>query len=421
MNRSIEQALLSLLPTHNTTLPQPLVDLASSLLAQSRHRASTLKAEEEIARTYACAHLACDRLKITLNLPPIDPRPPIPPRIYKRLYSHLSNILPSTSSTPGRGAGRSARSNRSAATGRTATPGTAGLGKDEKPLHQFRGTLFPRKDGASGGEGGGGLPGWMKPTLRFLLKELGPSHIGPVVMSGLESIVAPRGQRTKDEWVNANLVSLLGALYLLVWRRVTWPGSDVDGGEYVAMRKKVAAALKKARENVKVAVKLGNGREEEEEQIEEKMWEGWADDGVRVKDLNMATLHIGREGWLEMDWAAGVEDLARTVLEKEDYDDAAEDERGSNNVELFRVGQGDSMFQDRYDYLGERKQKEYAIWKQGILRKIKALENPSASTTATPRKRKVPEANMDIDEAEIFFNYFLYITICFTHHAPSSS
>ncbi|ESA43516.1 hypothetical protein GE21DRAFT_2899 [Neurospora crassa] len=441
MNRSIEQALLSLLPTHNTTLPQPLVDLASSLLAQSRHRASTLKAEEEIARTYACAHLACDRLKITLNLPPIDPRPPIPPRIYKRLCSHLSNILPSTSSTPGRGggtprkaeqttaatprsqrtvktptsrlrdqqhraddltaspsAGRSARSNRSAATGRTTTPGTTtGPGK-EKPLHQFRGTLFPRKDGTSGE--GGGLPGWMKPTLRFLLKELGPSHIGPVVMSGLESIVAPRGQRTEDEWVNANLVSLLGALYLLVWRGVTWPGSDIDEGKYLAMRKKVVAALKKARENVKVAVKLGTGREEEEEQDEEKVWEGWVDDGARVKDLNAATLHIGREGWLEMDWAAGVEDLARTVLEKEDYDDAAEDGRGSDKVDLFRVGQGDSMFQDRYDYLGERKQKEYAIWKQGILRKIKALENPSASTTATPRKRKVPEANMDIDEDE---------------------
>jgi len=61
MNRSLEQALLSLLPTHNAELPRPLVDLASSLLAQSRLRASTLKAEEEVARTYACAHIACDR------------------------------------------------------------------------------------------------------------------------------------------------------------------------------------------------------------------------------------------------------------------------------------------------------------------------------------------------------------------------
>lgn len=61
MSRPIEQALLSLLPTQNDILPPPLVELAGSLLAQSRNKASTLKAEEEVARTYACAHLACDR------------------------------------------------------------------------------------------------------------------------------------------------------------------------------------------------------------------------------------------------------------------------------------------------------------------------------------------------------------------------
>lgn len=61
MSRPIEQALLSLLPTQNANLPPALVELAGSLLAQSRNKASTLKAEEEVARTYACAHLACDR------------------------------------------------------------------------------------------------------------------------------------------------------------------------------------------------------------------------------------------------------------------------------------------------------------------------------------------------------------------------
>ncbi|KAK3392497.1 origin recognition complex, subunit 6 [Sordaria brevicollis] len=428
MNRSIEQSLLSLLPTHNTDLPPPLIDLASSLLAQSRHRASTLKAEEEIARTYACAHLACDRLKISLNLPPIDPRPPIPPRIYKRLYSHLSNILPSTSSTPGRGTPRKAdlaagttttprsgrtlktptsrlrdqaaarddltaspsagRSTRSAG-GRTATPGTA---TKEKPLHQFRGTLFPRKDTTSGGNEEG-LPKWMKPTLRFLLKEIGPSNIGPVVMSGIESIVAPQGKRTEDEWVNANLVSLLGALYLYVWRGVTWPESDMVQEEYVAMRKKVVAALKRARETVKVAVKVG-----EEQEDEEKVWEGFGE--VKFRELDAATRYVGtNQEWLEMDWVDGVRDLVRREREGLEAEDGVED--SDKEVEVVKVGQGDSMFQDRYDYLGEQKQREYAIWKEDILKKIKALENPSASTTATPRKRKMmPEANMDIDMDE---------------------
>ena len=219
-------------------------------------------------------------------------------------------------------------------------------------------------------------------------------------MSGIESIVAPHGKRTDDEWVNANLVSLLGALYLFVWRGVTWPGSDIDEGEYVAMRKKVTGTLRRARETVevKVPVKVGEVEEEGQDEEDEKAWEGWGDGGVKLKDLDLATLHIGRQGWLEMDWAAGVEDLARTVLNREDRDaeDFEHGQDGSNNIEVLRVGQGDSMFQDRYDYLGERKQKEYAIWKQGILRKIRALETPAASTTATPRggKRKAPEANM---------------------------
>lgn len=61
MSRQIEQALLSLMPAQGDDLPPQLVGLAESLLAQSRHKASTLKAEEDIARLYACAHIACDR------------------------------------------------------------------------------------------------------------------------------------------------------------------------------------------------------------------------------------------------------------------------------------------------------------------------------------------------------------------------
>lgn len=64
MDRAVAQALTSLIPEWNDALPQELLDLAASLLAQSRNKASSLKAEEEIARTYACAHLACERYGI---------------------------------------------------------------------------------------------------------------------------------------------------------------------------------------------------------------------------------------------------------------------------------------------------------------------------------------------------------------------
>lgn len=61
MENSVIQALNGLVPTLNGPLEPDLTELASSLLVQSRSKASTLKADEEIARAYACAHLACER------------------------------------------------------------------------------------------------------------------------------------------------------------------------------------------------------------------------------------------------------------------------------------------------------------------------------------------------------------------------
>lgn len=61
MENSITQALNGLLPTLNGPPDPGLTELASSLLVQSRSKPSALKADEEIARSYACAHLACER------------------------------------------------------------------------------------------------------------------------------------------------------------------------------------------------------------------------------------------------------------------------------------------------------------------------------------------------------------------------
>lgn len=61
MDKSIVQALSGLIPTLTESLPTELVELATSLLVQSRSKARSLKADEEIARSYACTHLACER------------------------------------------------------------------------------------------------------------------------------------------------------------------------------------------------------------------------------------------------------------------------------------------------------------------------------------------------------------------------
>ncbi|KAJ5256887.1 hypothetical protein N7478_012991 [Penicillium angulare] len=96
-NRPVEQALGNLVPTHASDLPQELFSLALSLVAQSRSFSSSLKPEEEIARPYACAEIACRRLTRALKLPPLLGHPPCPPRVYKKLYSYLDRSLSSGS------------------------------------------------------------------------------------------------------------------------------------------------------------------------------------------------------------------------------------------------------------------------------------------------------------------------------------
>lgn len=60
-SRPVEQALATLVPTHASDLPQELLSYAMSLVAQSRSFSASLKPEEEIARPYACAEIACRR------------------------------------------------------------------------------------------------------------------------------------------------------------------------------------------------------------------------------------------------------------------------------------------------------------------------------------------------------------------------
>lgn len=418
MNRSIEQALLSLLPTHNSALPEPLTELASSLLAQSRHRASALKAEEEVARPYACAHLACDRLKIALDLPPIEPRPPIPPRIYKRLYSHLDNILPAAAavSTPTRGTpGRTT----GLGSGRVRTPssklreqqqeqqqrqllGTSPLASKtksrlapskEQSLAQFRSpgtatatttktaadttTTTPSKkrpistiSTTTTTTKSNPLPRWMRPTLRYLCTHLGPAQLGPVVAAGMETVVGAAG----DGWVGGNLVAVLGALYLYVWRGVAMAGREVERERYARFRREVARVLARAREEVDLGGRGGGGEEGEGE--EEKGWEGWHE--VGAKDFDAAALRMHRHGFFDLDWVSGIEDLAereRRGREEEGVGEGeGEEEEEDENTEPVRIRRADTMFQERFDYLSERKRKAYAEWKESIMKRIKQLE-----------------------------------------------
>ncbi|OHE92531.1 origin recognition complex subunit 6 [Colletotrichum orchidophilum] len=369
MNRSIEQTLLSLMPTHGSVLPPSLVELAGSLLAQSRHRASTLKADEEIGRLYACAHIACDRLKITLDLPPIEPRPPIPPRIYKRLYSHLDNILPNTAlnRTPGKnGTPRNRQrhgvdspvrtphrptptKDRSLAQFRTGNPAAAAGSGPNTPTKSTGKVAYPSDKS--------GLHFWIQPTIRYMCRETNQKHLGPTMLAGMEYVVVPGGRRTRDTWVRENLAALCGAVFFFVAQQVRKlaTGKDVDRENYVPARKQVLDLLGKAREEVDA-----RGLDEDE------AWEGWAP--VKTKEFDVAVREVTERGWLDADWYRSLGDVIEVG-----HAIAASHGRGDETYKAPVRG-ADTMFLDRYDFLSDKKRRDYRIWKESILRRIDLME-----------------------------------------------
>ncbi|XDG03617.1 hypothetical protein ABKA04_003232 [Annulohypoxylon sp. FPYF3050] len=384
MSRTLEPTLLSLLPTYSKDLPQPLLELASSLLTQSRHSAGTLKAEEEVARAYACAHIACERLKITLDLPPIQPRPPVPPRIYKRLYNHLDNVLPAhtvgklgrirTPSSKLRDAGIFSSGRRVPSRGTPSkedslakfrSPATAN--GDGTPTRSAKKPPPPPSKKKSGGAVSA-LPAWVRPTIQFMCKELDEERIGRTVLAGMQTIAAPQGKRTKDEWVNEHLTPLLAAIYFLVSSQlyVLEKGKELDDPQYIRMRKAILGALGVAQENVNIV-----GMDEDE------LWIGWSD--VKSRDVDGAVAKVVENGWQKEEWFTGIKHLAKTNGADADHEDE-EVEDGDERPfgEKLHVQRGDTMLQSKWD-MTDQKREELRRWKEEKLRQLEEIEQSRES------------------------------------------
>ncbi|KAK5629260.1 hypothetical protein RRF57_004975 [Xylaria bambusicola] len=359
--------------------------LASSLLTQSRHNAGALKVDEEVARSYACAHIACERLKISLNLPPIQVRPPIPPRLYKRLYAHLDNVLPSTS------LGKSSRTRTPTSKARESglfgsaqrTPSRPTPSKDAS-LAGFRSPVkadstptksaskpppVPAKAKRKAGGIDSTLPAWIRPTIQLLCKELDQELIGRTVLAGIQTIVAPHGRRTKDQWVNDHLTPLLAAVYCLVAGQlyVIRQGQDLDDKQYSRIRKSILDVLGHAQEKVSVP-----------SMDEDELWIGWSD--VTSRDIDKVMAEIIKRGWHNDEWFHGFDEMVRrsepdAYKNGDDVDMEDEDGRISDRLHVQRA---DTMFQSRWD-MTDKKRQELREWKDGILKQIEEIERSQAT------------------------------------------
>lgn len=338
------------------------------------------------------------RLKITLNLPPIEPRPPVPPRIYKRLYTYLDKTLPATS-LAGRPRANGSGTPRSKGLSSPASRPMPSRGTPTKDvsLSQFRNPSTPSKlntQHSAARPKTSAVPPWILPTVRHLFVSLvaeeGGRDLVPTVMAGLESIIAPYRQRTDDEWVNGHLTPLVGAIYWYVSESARLaPGEEMTAEKsaagYKSVRKEMLVALRGARRQVDIPVTLTRGKTSRVTEEDETMfWDGWQE-GVKAADLDEAVTEVMKRGWLNSDWYRSIEFLRDKAGDAGNGDVKNQDP--ADTVGTVQITKADTMLQDKFDYLNERRRTEYRHWKAGILRQVELLE----------RGQDKAENSMDVD------------------------
>ncbi|KAH7388661.1 origin recognition complex, subunit 6 [Pyrenochaeta sp. MPI-SDFR-AT-0127] len=359
---NIEQSLTGLIPTLNGPLPPELLELALSLLARSRSVAH-LKPDEEIARPYACAQLACERLKKRLNLPTIASRPPCPPRIYKKLYNYLSSALPTSTAT------RDPQTPRKTT---TSVPPSA----HNTPKTPLSGRKTPRST-RMGDERTQETPEWAMSTIRELVKAFEYPIAAPHIYTGVESILPlllrmsaaaadspsqrPRRATTTSQGsltkvTDTRILSLIAVIFLYVFTRMK--DVDVSPEQYNEWREKAVTTL----------LKLSAARD------------------ATYEELSLQTEQMmpmaQEEGWLQMEWFLNVtphndgSEMDGVETTGSDSHFAAVKHKGLKIGGSDYIGLG-TMMQDATDYLGERKQEDYKNWKAKIMVRVQELETNS--------------------------------------------
>ncbi|KAK7536180.1 origin recognition complex, subunit 6 [Phyllosticta citribraziliensis] len=428
MSRPLEQALAGLIPSHNGPLPPELTTLASSLLAQSRSKASSLKSEEEIARTYACAHLACERLKQRLNLPAIQPRPPVAPRTYKKVYSYFENALngvgtPRKQQQQQMGYSRAGGSvaNTPTSTGRRSRAAMA-AGDAEDDVQGVEATTpskrrTPRsRAAATDAVDYSEPPEWSMPLIRTLCKKLDAPAAVPHVYSGLRSVLrlvgspssmppsgtrgrptreAARAKRVGDGIADSDISALVVALMFFVSVRMV--GRATEKAEHDARRDKAVAVLmdggyangndKKALIN-QIDVMVTRAAEEKWVDEAQEWWrnvgEGvgvgvGGDDGEESEDDTNAR---DEDSDVEMTDAPGavLSDERNRRRRRSSAAGGAGDKSASTPLKQSRADSSSlrgglgTMMQDSVDYLSEERRRDFKAWKAEIMKRVEAIE-----------------------------------------------
>ncbi|KAI5803474.1 origin recognition complex subunit 6-domain-containing protein [Peziza echinospora] len=377
MNKSLEPLLSGLIPYLTGPVPDALINHATSLLAQSRSRISSLRPDEEPARAYLCAHIACERLKQRLDLPEILPRPPLPKRQYGVLYKQFNQMLP----VGGPGGQASSQQDETvpapAPTRRTKKPA---VGKRNNPAMATAGTSTSSRE-----------EDLLLETIHYICsargnRELLATNAVPHIISGARLTIPSSavgkppttGEQIKDSQAT------IAALYILITSRLS--GKEISGKEYTHTRSLLMEALNTWNSTHRADKSIPVGKvttTDVDNALNGVMSSTEAVDWLRTLPVGIGINTALPEPIQQQEVPTDDEEYDQEVLVHKaamaDVDAAARAIRKKRTAEERQTGIG-RMLQDRVDYTSARKRRMYAEWKQDVLKRVEVIERRAVAS-----------------------------------------
>jgi origin recognition complex subunit 6 len=370
----ISKALATLLPSLST-YPPGLFSQCESLVALSRQRARHLKPEEEIARAHACAEIACERLRAPLRLPPTKKGgAPAKPVVYKKLLAFLEKVLEDAGTGTPKGTpnkrkrdegedGETPRIVRRKTDVEEKTPTKSAAKRDGG----FLGTI--KAGSGKEDEVAGEAPEFVMPAIRKLCKVFRTPSLAPHVYVGTCIVLKseklwPQADKTPQDILESNIISLVGGLYLMVLTRMQ--RGNMNKKVYFGVRDKTVETFDVLSDGQEIASWI---RKTKESYCKGQDWYESIPKGVFDFSMQNVTGAVTTTAEDEPGHTVDVdldcmEDPA--ISRKKAIDPHEEDPEG-----VLLPGLG-TMMSDVVNWLSDERKEAYQSWKRDLLQQIAA-------------------------------------------------
>ena len=106
---------------------------------------------------------------------------------------------------------------------------------------------------------------------------------------------------------------------------------------------------------------------------DEEAWQGH--ESVTKRSIEAAVSRTLEKKWHEADWYLALDEIHERSQAQDQQTAGMEDEEGDEDL---KARKSDSMFQDQWNFLTDRKREEHRVWKARMLGRIDDLEKSGA-------------------------------------------